>query len=397
MMKIFRLKLSWLILLFVSVLTLASIELKATETNQEENTELVTNAKSAVLIEPTTLEVIYSKAPNEPLAPASMTKIMTLILIYEALEKKLISKDQLLTASEYASSMVGTTIYLEAGEKMSVDHLLKSLAIASANDAAVVFAEAIAGSEANFVKMMNQKAKKLGCKNTVFKNSNGLHMNGHVSSAMDIAIMASYLINNYPDVLNYTKIYEDYVRENTDKRFWLVNTNKLVKFVEGVDGLKTGWTPEAGHCMTATINKDGIRFISVIMACSNNKIRSQETLALLNYATTNYHVTPLFKRNTVVKTYEDVSLYPKLYHIIVTEDINVLSKKGEPLKKMSTEINIRYEDLDFDNKKIGTMKVYYDGKLLKEVNLSVQEEVRRASYFTILCEVLREIFLVSAI
>ena len=355
------------------------------------------DARSAILIEPTTLEVIYEKNADEKLAPASLTKIMTMILVYDALAKGLISKDTVLTASESVRGLEGTKIYLEVGEKMKVEDLLKSVAIGSANDAAIVFAEALGGSVPNFAKMMNKKAQQIGCKNTSFKNPNGLPEEGHYTTARDVAIMAAYLVNNYPDVLNYTKIYEDYVRENTEKRFWLVNTNKLVKFIEGVDGLKTGWTPEAGHCLCATMKKNGMRFIAVVMNCSNNEKRNSEALQLLNYATANYNVVPLFKKNEVIKTYEDVSFYPKYYHIVLTEDVNIVNKKGEPLKEITTEVEIDYDNFSYDNKKVGTFKVYYDGKLLKEVNLAVKEELKRASYFNILCEVLKEIFLVSSI
>lgn len=364
---------------------------------EEGDVELAPDAKSAILLEPTTLEIIYEKNAHEMRAPASLTKIMTLILVYDALNKGLLRKDQMLTASESVRGTEGTKIYLEVGERMKVEDLLKSVAIGSANDAAIVFAEAIAGSIANFAKMMNNKAKAIGCKNTSFKNPNGLSADGHYSTAYDVALMAAYLINNYPDVLNYTKIYEDYVRENTEKRFWLVNTNKLVKFIEGVDGLKTGWLPEAGHCLAATMKKDGMRFIAVVMGCSNNEKRNAEALQLLNFANSNYHVVSLFKKNAVVKTYEDVSFYPKFYHIVLTEDVNVLNKKGEPLKKVTTELKINFDNLNYDNKQVGYLRVYYDGKLLKVVNLAVQEEIKRASYFTILCEVLKEIFLVSSI
>ena len=191
--------------------------------------------------------------------------------------------------------------------------------------------------------------------------------------------MASYLVNKYPDVLNYTKVYEDYVRENTEKRFWLVNTNKLVKFVEGVDGLKTGWTPEAGHCLCATMKKNGMRFVAVVMNCSNNERRNAEALALLNYAVANYNVVPLFKRGEVVKTYEDVSFYPKYSHRL-TEDVNVLSRKGEP-EKVATEIAIDYDNLAYDNKS-RNLQGLLDGKILKEVQLAVREEIKRASIST---------------
>lgn len=383
------------ILMLLGFLVLMAVSVPKAEAEEEQI--LAPDARSAILIEPTTLEVIFEKNADEKLAPASLTKIMTLILVYEALEKGLITKETYLTASESVRGIEGTKIYLEVGEKMKVEDLLKSVAIGSANDAAVVFAEALGGSVANFARMMNRKAENIGCKNTSFKNPNGLPAEGHYTTARDVALMASYLVNNYPDVLNYTKIYEDYVRENTEKRFWLVNTNKLVKFVEGVDGLKTGWTPEAGHCLCATMKKNGMRFIAVVMNCSNNERRNSEALQLLNYATSNYNVVPLFKKNEVVKTFEDVSFYPKYYNIVLTEDVNVLNRKGEPLKKVTTELNIDYDNLSYDNKKVGAMKVYYDGKLLKEVNLAVKEDLKRASYFNILCEVLKEIFLVASI
>jgi len=391
MRKLIRILLGVLVIVFVFSIG----PVRAEEGEQEQ--ELTRDARSAILIEPTTLEVIYEKNADEKLAPASLTKIMTMILVYDALAKGLISKDTVLTASESVRGLEGTKIYLEVGEKMKVEDLLKSVAIGSANDAAIVFAEALGGSVPNFAKMMNKKAQQIGCKNTSFKNPNGLPEEGHYTTARDVAIMAAYLVNNYPDVLNYTKIYEDYVRENTEKRFWLVNTNKLVKFIEGVDGLKTGWTPEAGHCLCATMKKNGMRFIAVVMNCSNNEKRNSEALQLLNYATANYNVVPLFKKNEVIKTYEDVSFYPKYYHIVLTEDVNIVNKKGEPLKEITTEVEIDYDNLSYDNKKVGTFKVYYDGKLLKEVNLAVKEELKRASYFNILCEVLKEIFLVSSI
>jgi D-alanyl-D-alanine carboxypeptidase (penicillin-binding protein 5/6) len=367
-------------------------------TPDENQIDLTKNAKSAILIEPNTLGIMYQKDAHAKRPQASLTKIMTLILIYDALGKNLISLDQKLTASEHAHSFTGTqgtNIYLETGEKMSVRDLLKGLAIASANDAAVVFAEAIGGSEENFVKMMNAKAKKIGCLNTVFKNSHGLHMEGHYTSAYDLGLMASYLINNYPDVLNYTKVYEDYVRENTVKRFWLVNTNKLVKFVEGVDGLKTGWTPEAGNCMVATIKKDGVRYIAVLLGCSDNKIRAAEAMQMLNFATSNYTVIPIITKGEVIKTHEDVSIIPKVYHIIVSENVYILNRKTDPVKEVKREVNINYSNLGFDNKNAGTIKVFYNGKLVKEVGLVVKEDLLKASYFEVFFEVLKEIFLVS--
>jgi len=361
----------------------------------EDTLQLVSDAKSAYLIEPTTLEVIYEKNALDKRAPASMTKVMTMTLIMEALANNVISLDQMLVTSEYASSMGGTNIYLEPGEKMKVEDLLKALAINSANDAAVVFAESIGGSEVNFVKMMNNKAKQLGCTETVFKNSNGLPEPGHVTCARDMALMGAYLINNYPEILKYTSIYEAYVREGSEDRFWLVNTNKLVKFVEGVDGLKTGWTEDAGYCLTATIIRDEKRFIAVAMGNSNTKIRNSEVMQMLNYALSTYDVHPVYKKGDIIKTYEDISFYPKKYNIVIAQDVNVLLKKGETLKDVTTEIVVNYDDIGNDNRLVGTIKIYYGGTLLREVDLLIIEEIHKASFFTIFFEVLKEIFLVS--
>lgn len=362
-----------------------------------DNSDLASDAKSAVLLEPTTLEVIYEKNPYLELVPASMTKIMTMILVMEAIDNNVLSYDQLLTASEYATKMGGTQIYLEVGEKMSVNDLLKSLAIASANDAAIVLAEGISGSTENFVKSMNEKAKEIGLTHTVFKNPNGLPEEGHFSCAMDMALMSAYLVNNYGnDILKYTSTYEDYIRENTPKKFWLVNRNKLVKFIEGVDGLKTGWTNEAGYCLTATMKKDNLRLIAVVMGNTTPEGRTKEALQLLNYGMNNYEIIKLFKEGDIIETYQNVDRIPNTYHIIITKDINLLKRKGENLKETKTEAIINYENIDgISNNNIGSFKIYYDNKLYKEVSLDLLENVKRASFFDIFFVILKEVFLVA--
>lgn len=389
-------------LLLTTFLTLfTSFSVKADKELIKDNSSinsitLVTDAKSAVLLEPTTLEVIYEKNPYLKLAPASMTKIMTMILVMEAIENNIIDYEELLTASEYATSMGGTQIYLEVGEQMSVNDLLKSLAIASANDAAIVLAEGISGTTDNFVNSMNKKAQEIGLTNTHFKNPNGLPEDGHYSCAMDMALMSAYLINNYSDILKYTSVYEDYVRENSEKRFWLVNRNKLVKFIEGVDGLKTGWTSDAGYCITATMKKDNLRLISVVMGNSTPDLRMSETLQMLNYGMNNYEVKSLYKAGDIVETYQNIDLIPSTYHIIINEDINLLKKKSESLKEIKTEAIINYENIDgVNNTNIGTLKIYYDNKLYKETKLELLENVTKASFFNIFFDILREIFLVA--
>ena len=227
-----------------------------------EELNLAENAKSAVLLEASTGEILFEKNSHEKLHPASMTKMMTMLLIIESIEKGVIDwKDEVLV-SENASGMGGSQILLETNEVMSVEDMFKGLAVASGNDAAVALAEKIAGSEAGFVDMMNRRAKELGLADTNFKNCHGLDAANHYSSAYDMAMIGKELVK-HEKVLEFTSIYEDYLREGTDRKFWLVNTNKLVRFYPGVDGLKTGYTSEAGYCLTARGKKINILLIAV--------------------------------------------------------------------------------------------------------------------------------------
>ena len=227
-----------------------------------EELKLAENAKSAILLEPTTGEVIFEKNSHEKLHPASMTKMMSMLLIVEAVEDGIINWSDVVTVSEKAAGMGGSQILLEVGEQMTVDDLFKGIAVASGNDAVVAMAEKIGGSEAVFVDMMNKRAQELGLTDTNFKNPHGLDEANHYSSAYDMAVIAKELVK-HTKVLEYTSIYEDYLRKDTDRKIWLVNTNKLVRFYSGVDGLKTGYTASAGYCLTATAKKNNSRFIAV--------------------------------------------------------------------------------------------------------------------------------------
>ena len=266
--------------------------------------DLAKNAKSTILMESSTGEIIYERNSDEKLAPASMTKMMSLILIMEAIEKGNIKLDQIVTVSENAAKMGGSQIYLEPNEKMSVDDLLKGICMASANDAVVALAETTYGSEDVFVNEMNKRAKKLGLKNTNFMNATGLDEENHYSSARDMALIARELIR-HDKVLEYSSRYEDYLRENTNKKFWLVNTNKLIKTYEGMDGLKTGFTESAGYCLTATAKRNNMRLIGVVMNEESSSIRNSDMAELLNYGFSIYKVKNLVKKNKVVSTYED--------------------------------------------------------------------------------------------
>ena len=381
---------------FIVFLLTLGIFFFLTNTNIKAEVNLASNSKSAILIEATTKRIIFEKQANLPLAPASMTKIMTLILVFEDLEKGKIKMDDMVVTPEAAKEIGESRIYLDTGEEMSVKDLVKSVAIASANDAAYSLAFYVSGSEAAFVTRMNEKAKAIGCKNTNFMNCHGLDDPKHLTSAYDIAIMSAYLINKYPEVLNYTSMYEGYVREDDpENKFWLVNTNKLVKFMKGVDGLKTGWTIAAKYCLSATINKNDVRFIAVVMACDTINLRSQDIVGLLNYATSNYDVSSYLKKGDIVTTLEDVLIQPSKYNVVVTEDINILKKKGDTIGNVTVDVkidNLRIKKLE---NVVGTMDVYYEGKLYKTVDLQLLESTHRSSFFDVCMEVLKELFLVS--
>ena len=297
--------------------------------NTKADEELVKYAKSAILIEVETGTILYEYNAHERYEPASMTKIMTMKLVLDALASKRIEKNQMLATSENAKSKGGTQIYLEVGEKMKVEDLFKAMVIASANDAATTLAEGISGSEQFFVSQMNNEVKKLGLKNTHFSNVTGLPTENHYSSSYDMAMIARNLLVKYEnEIIPYTSKYEDYVREDSDKPFWLVNTNKLIKHAEGVDGLKTGWTESAGYCLTCTKKKDGMRLISVVMNADTVQHRSEDTLSLLNYGFATYEKMVIVPKNTEVKKDKNISIptYTPLLKKIIIRTLNLFSQ-----------------------------------------------------------------------
>src|SRR5690625_2482798 len=273
------------------------------ETN---NADLAKNTKAALLLERDTGTILYAKNEHEKLAPASLTKIMTLLLIMEAIERKKLSVTDVVTVSERAASMGGSQVFLEAGEEMTVEDLIKAIAIASANDASVALAEEIAGTEEIFVQRMNEKVTELQLENTKFQNASGLPAKDHYTTAYDIAIMSKELLK-YDDIVNYTSIYEDYLRKGEKNEFWLVNTNKLVRFYPYVDGLKTGFTSEAKYCLAATAEKNDMRVISVIMGAESSKSRNNMTMNLIDYGFNQYESEIIHKQHEPVATYTNIN------------------------------------------------------------------------------------------
>nr|WP_295971722.1 D-alanyl-D-alanine carboxypeptidase family protein [uncultured Bacillus sp.] len=348
------------------------------------STQLTDHVKSAILIERDTGEVLYEKSSQEQLPPASMTKIMTMLLIMEALDKGTLSMKEKVRASEYAASMGGSQIFLEPGEELTVEEMLQGIAIGSGNDASVAMAEKIAGSEENFVDMMNKKAKELGLKNTKFQNTTGLPVDDHYSTAYDMAMMAKELLK-YEDITKFTGTYEAYLRENTDKKFWLVNTNKLVRFYPGVDGLKTGFTKEAMYCLTATAQKDGMRVVAVIFGAPTSKERNAQVTKMLDYAFNQYKTNPLYERNHVLGNAKVSKGTRKAVEVVTSERISLLTKKGENIEDVKQKVVINKELKAPIRKgdRIGTLTIEKKGETLVKSPLVAKEEITEAGWWTL--------------
>lgn len=351
------------------------------ENEKQEEDGIITDGKSAILIEASTGEVLYEKNTHDRYAPASMTKIMSMILIMEEIEKGNLNWDDTLTASSSAASMGGSQIFLQANEKMSVKDLFKAVAIGSANDATIVFAEKIAGTEEKFVQKMNEKAKELGLKDTNFKNATGLDEANHYSSAYDMAIMAQELVK-HEEIFKYTTIYEDYLRQNTDNKFWLVNTNKLIKTYEGADGLKTGYTKEAGYCLTATAKKDNMRIIGVIMGASTSSSRNEQMMSLLDYGFNSYQMQVEVKQGDVVSRKKLGKAQDEVIEIVTKYDASVLVENGSDKKDLNYEMKLSKMKLPIKKgDEIGVLRLKDGNKVVSEIPLTVNKTVKKASIF----------------
>ena len=253
-------------------------------------------AKAAVLMEKETGTILYEQNSHDKLEPASVTKVMTLLLVMEAIDSGSLSREDVVTVSAYAASMGGSQVYLKEGEQMTVNDLLKAVAVASGNDASVALAEHLAGSEEAFVARMNQRAAELGMADTCFVNCTGLPAAGHLTSAHDIALMSRELILNHPSIRDYTTIWMDSLRGG---QFQLSNTNKLIRFYQGATGLKTGSTDAAGFCLSATAERDGMELIAVVLGCASSDVRSASAQALLNYGFANYTLMDVYPNQAV--------------------------------------------------------------------------------------------------
>lgn len=346
---------------------------------------------SAILMEASTKSVIYEKAPDERRSPASITKIMTAILIFDAIEAGKISLEDEVVTSAYAKSMGGSQVYLEEGEKQTVDTLIKCIMVSSGNDASVAMAEYIAGSESGFVQMMNERAASLGMENTHFEDCCGLtDSDNHYTTARDIALMAQELITRYPQIKSYTTIWMENITHVTmqgSKEFGLANTNKLLKQYPYTTGLKTGSTNKAKYCVCATANKDGVELISVIMGCPNYKDRFTEAQSLLQFG------------YTTCKLYQDENP-PELMPILVKggidkqvtavykEKFSWLFVSGEDFSNMEKMLTTNELTAPIEKgEQIGTVTYRLNGKELGSIGIYAGESVREAKFFDYLLNI----------
>lgn len=377
------------ILLIGCMVLVSNVHPMFTYANETQETQETQNgpeisAPSALLMEASTGTVIYNKNEHQVLRPASVTKVMTLLLIFEALERGDISLEQEVTTSEYAASMGGSQVFLEPMEVQTVETLIKCIAVASANDACVVMAEHICGSESEFVNRMNQRAQELGMKNTRFVNCCGLDTDGHVTTAYDIALMSRELIMNYPEVFDYCQIWMENITHVTRKgssEFGLTNTNKLIRQYEYATGLKTGSTSLAKYCVSATARKDGIDLIAVVMAAPDYKVRFQDAITLFGYG---FGKCRLY-RDENREPLQDVTVKGALKNKVSVEyqgEFRYLDVQGMDLKKIEKKIEMEKE-VTAPVKKgqtAGAVVYYYDGKEIGRVAICYRESVEKAGF-----------------
>ncbi len=365
---------------FILLLIVCFLEMSVVQA--ETTTDLAPNSKSAILMDYETGEILFRKNETEAFAPASMTKIMSMLLIMEAIDDGVISMDSDVTISENAASMGGSQVFLEAGEVYKVEQLLKGIAIASGNDAVVAMAERISGSVDEFVKKMNERAEELGLTSTRFQNPHGLDAEGHTSSALDMAIMARELIQ-HEKILEFTSIYEDYLQKNDGTSTWLVNTNKLVRFYDGVDGLKTGFTSMAGYCLTATAKKNNLRMIAVVMGVETSDQRSSDISSMLNYGFNTYKMEVLYSKENPLGTKRIENGTQETINIVLKEDYSKLLKQTETSPNYS--YNVKVDNLVApinSGDTIGTVEVIdNDGIVVDTLEVTTKETVKKASLF----------------
>lgn len=382
------------LLVITWVLGLAGPVLAADETKAAPVADYAPNAKSAVLMDSDTGTVLYEKDKDAKLPPASITKIMTLLLIMEALDQGKLTLEDKVQTSEYAASMGGSQIFLEPGEEMKVDDMIKGIAMASGNDASVAMAEKLAGSEEAFVALMNERAKELGMTNTHFVNCNGLPADNHYSTANDIAIMSRELLKHQA-VTKYTGAYQDYLRKDSAKPFWLVNTNKLVRFYQGADGLKTGFTVEAKFCLSATAKRDALRVVAVVMGEPDTKTRNAEVSRLFDYAFSQYASHPILQSGDTIGSLPVDKGQARSINLVAKHPYSVLLRKGEAKGDISYKLIVdkKLKAPVEAGQKIGTLEIYRNNKRINVMDVESPVHVAKAGWWTLFKRTFEELTL----
>jgi D-alanyl-D-alanine carboxypeptidase (penicillin-binding protein 5/6) len=359
--------------------------------------QLNIDSPSAVLIEGSTGMIIYDKKKDERVRPASITKIMTLLLIFEALDAGRITLNDEVTVSEHAASMGGSQVYLEPFEVQNVDTMIKCISIASANDASVAMAELIAGSEEEFVALMNDRAKELGMLNTNFVNCCGLDTDNHYSSAYDVALMSRELITKHPQVSKYSTVWMDTITHTTKKgtsEFGLTNTNKMVRFYQGITGLKTGSTSLAKYCLSATAKKENMDLIAVIMGAPDTKTRFLEASKLLNYGFANYSIYTDNNSDTVLTPVRVSKGVLDAVQGKAAQDFSYLCSKGKNTADIRKEV-ILFEKVDAPipmDTKIGEIIYYYGNDKIGTIDILATQAVEKAGLKDYFVKVLKKYF-----
>lgn len=355
----------------------------------EGNTDLGLNAKSAILMEESTGNILYESNPDERLPIASVTKVMTMLLIMEAVDSGKISLDDMVTVSENAMSYGGSTMFLETGEQLTVNDMLKGIAVASANDGCVAMAEHLAGNESAFVDIMNEKAKELGMENTHFMNTNGLDEDDHYSSARDVAIMSRELMK-HETIFNYTSIWMDTLRGG---KFQLANTNKLIRFYDGANGLKTGSTSKALCCLSAAAKRNDMQLIAVVLGAPTSAERFASAKSLLDYGFANYAVNTQITAGDEVQKIAVEKGVDKEVGVVAGDSCSTLVKKGQE-DNITKEIKID-ETITAPieaGQKIGTMTISRDGEVIADIDLNASSAVEKKGIGLIIKDFFATIF-----
>lgn len=360
----------------------------AAEKQYENLTDLGLTSKSALLLEEDTGTILYEQNSHEALPPASVTKVMTLLLIYEGERDGKFDWTDTVQVSEHAASMGGSQVFLEEGETQTAADMTKSIAIASANDAAVAMAEFLAGSEEAFVQKMNERAKELGMEDTNFVNACGLDTEGHVSSAYDIALMSRELMENFPEIKEYTTTWQDSIIHKTRRgkeTFGLTNTNKLIQWYDGATGLKTGSTGNALYCLSGTAERDGMGLIAVVMAAPDYKVRFREVMQLLDYGFANYAIEKGREKGYAMGEVPVEKGMTDTVEAVVAEEISVLVPKGKEAQwETKTELLPAVSAPVEAGTKVGELVYLRDGEEVGRVELTAGENVEKANVDTML-------------